>query len=129
MCFATCSLVIRLYGRNQKGERFVIVLRTVLQYFVVKLQCVLCKITNATTVNYKLAGTCTHLDGFCWSARSWPACHHSHAGIKSPLSCTVHIYSATLVLTMLQIFDIKENNLYNMLLVYYCTCILSQVRR
>ena len=41
------------YGRNQKRKLFVIVLRTVLQYFVVKLQCVLCKITNRTTQNNK----------------------------------------------------------------------------
>ena len=35
-----------MYGRDQKRECFVIVLQTLLQYFVVKLQCVLCKITN-----------------------------------------------------------------------------------
>ena len=42
-----------MYGRNQKREHFVIALQTVLQYFVVKLLCILCKITNGTTVNYK----------------------------------------------------------------------------
>ena len=41
------------YGRNQKRKRFVIVLRTILQYLVVKLKCVSLKITNGTTVNYK----------------------------------------------------------------------------
>ena len=29
------------------------------------------------------------LDGFCWSACAWPACHLHADNIELPLSCTV----------------------------------------
>ena len=54
-----------IYGRNQKRDCFVIVLRTVLQYFVLKLQH---KITNCTMqnnksyyINYKSTNPSTNL--------------------------------------------------------------------
>ena len=55
------TMYVRMCSRNQKRERFVIVLQTVLQYFVVKLQWVLHKITNCTTLNSKLHYTKLHI--------------------------------------------------------------------
>ena len=51
-----------MYVRTSKRERFIIVPQTVLQYFVLKLQCVLHKITNRTTLNYKSTNPSTNLN-------------------------------------------------------------------
>ena len=58
-CLSYCMYVGLIYGRK-KGI-FLIVLQTVLQYFVVKLQCVLCKITSPTVQNYKSTNPSTKL--------------------------------------------------------------------